>query len=95
MLDYNELRKRLYNTILKQFEGDKRKALTYIREKCTFYARKADSKYGSPHYEQWRTVYKAYSDVQFQMGYWLEQDERIDDDWDDMWEVGFQHQQDY
>lgn len=76
----NHLARRLELTILEKFNQDKRAALRYLQEKCTYYARKADMYYGKPLHEKWRQVYGAYSSAEFAISYWLSLDEEFERD---------------
>ena len=71
----NTLSRRIQTEVLKKCDGDKRRAIAYLRKKCSFYAYKADSKCGTPYHSAWSGVYKAYSNAEFTISYFLSLDE--------------------
>lgn len=65
------LAKRLEVSAIKRFNGDKLRAMRYLRKQATFYAEKADAHSGTKFHDQWRKVYKAYSSAVFSLDYHL------------------------
>lgn len=77
-----DLAKRLYKTILEKFKGDKIKAIIYLQDKCGFYARKANSKFGTPYHAKWHAIYRAYSSAKFKMSYYYDLNNSSDNSYD-------------
>lgn len=66
------LSNRLQNAVLERFNGDKRKAIVYLRKQRTFFAYKADRMHGSMTYQGWRNVWEAYTSASYALEYYLD-----------------------
>lgn len=77
------LSQRLERVALAKFDGNKRKAIEYLDQQSLRYARRADRYYGTPYYQAWKAVYRAYSNARWALGYYLSLDQELARAFDD------------